>query len=193
MISFLKRNILLIVAFGLPVVFIAGVVLSIYLPGVSTAYDFVYASCNKNYGYYDDICSQYLNNAHVVENGKMVNKPIDPAQDINHNKIPDANEFTARFFRHDTAKNESREITLGETQMLNFNQLLTSPDGVTISNHSSYNSGFFPLLDGRSSYGRSLVKGRRSTRLNLINGVDRYYGPSDFHFIGWVLPGRNDY
>ena len=191
MTSFLKKNILLIIAFGLPVIFVGGIALTVYLPGISTVYDFVYAGCNKNYGYYDDVCSIYLDNAYVVENGKLVSKPIDPAQDINQNKIPDANEFTARFFLHDTAKNESREITLGEAQVLNFNQLLTSPDGVTISNGSHYNSGVFPLFDGRSSWDRSLVKGRRSTRLNLINGTNRYYGPSDFHFIGWVLPGRN--
>ena len=118
MTSFLKKNILLVIAFGLPVIFVGGIALTVYLPGVSTAYDFVYASCGKNY-YYDEICNNYLNHIYVVENGKLVSNPIvDPAQDINQNKIPDANEFTARFFLHDTAKNESREITLCEAQVL---------------------------------------------------------------------------
>ena len=102
------------------------------------------------------------------------------------------NKTTLLVFLHDTKKNESREITLAEAQMLTLNNLLTSPDGVTVSSNYSYNGGdFFPFSGGRSSYGYYLTQGKSKSKINLINSTDQYYYQNNFQFIGWVLPGRN--
>ena len=97
-------------------------------------------------------------------------------------------------FLHDTQKNESREITLAEAKTLNMDSLLTSPDGVTVSNGYNYSGGgdfFFLFGGGRSDYGYYLMKGNSKKKLNLINVSDRSYYQNNFQFLGWVLPGRN--
>jgi len=93
---------------------------------------------------------------------------------------------------HDTLKNESREITIEEAKLLTLNNLLTSPDGATISNNYNSGSDLFIFGGSRSSYGYFLSKGNGKLKLNLINSNDRYYYQNNFKFIGWVLPGRAD-
>lgn len=192
--EFLKKNFAIVLAFMLPVVLIAIVALSTYLPSLflSTNYNFVYSSCTDDRNYYR--CNNYLQKRYSVANNKLVVNDIDPAQDSDNNGIPDINEnYTARIFLHETKKNESREITLEEAQTLSLNGLLTSPDGVTVSSHYDRGVGdFFFIFDGgSSSYDYYLTKGKSKDKLNLINRDDRYYYGDNFQFIGWVLPGRN--
>lgn len=194
--EFIKRNFAILLAFVLPILLIIIVVLSTYLPSlfVSTDYNFIYTSCtdsrNYSFPYY---CNDYLQQRHSVVGGKLVVNPVDITRDSNKDEVPDfgAN-YTARIFLHDTKKNESREITLEEAQMLTLNSLLTSPDGVTVSSNYSYGGGdFFIFGGGHSSYGYYLTEGKSRSRLNLINNTDRYYYQNNFQFLGWVLPGRN--
>jgi len=195
--EFLKKNIAILLAFILPIVLIAVVALSTYLPSLflSTSYNFVYTSCADgiNY-YYSDNCDNYLQKRYSVVGNKLVANNIDPTLDSDNDKTPDINEnYTARIFLHDTAKNESREITFEEAQALTLNSLITSPDGVTVSSHYDRNGGdfFFIFGGGSSSYGYYLTKGKSRDKLNLINNTDQYYYRNNFQFVGWVLPGRN--
>jgi len=192
--EFLKRNFAIVLAFALPIALIAVIALGTYLPSLflSTDYNFIYSSCTEGANYYPYYCNHYLEKYFSVMNGKLVVNAIDPAQDSDKDGIPDIREnYTARIFLHNTAKNESREITREEARMLTLNGLLTSPDGVTVSSNYDRGANFFPFFDGGSSYGYYLTKGKSHRKLNLINRDDRYYYQNNFQFIGWVLPGRN--
>ena len=194
--EFIKKNFAILLAFILPIALIAIVALSTYLPSLflSTDYNFVYSSCTDGTSYYSYRCDNYLQKRYSVVNNKLVVNAVDPTQDSDKDGIPDINEnYTARIFLHDTKKNESREITLEEAQTLPLSDLLTSPDGVTVSSYYNRSGGgFFFIFDGgSSSYGYYLTKGKSRSKLNLINRDDRYYYRDNFQFIGWVLLGRN--
>jgi hypothetical protein len=196
--EFLKKNFAILLAFILPIVLIAVVALSAYLPSLflSTSYNFVYTSCTDGTDYYygNNNCDNYLQKLYSVVGNKIVANNVDLTLDSDNDKIPDINEnYTARIFLHDTAKNESREITFEEAQTLTLNSLITSPDGITVSSHYDRNGGDFSSLFGlsSSSYGYYLTKGKSREKLNLINNNDQYYYRNNFQFVGWVLPGRN--
>lgn len=192
--QFIKQNFAILLAFILPLVFIVGVALSVYLPlaSLSTNYNFVYSSCFGGTDYYSYQCDRYLQNRYSVVNGKIVLNTIGPKQDSDKNGVFDVNEtYTARLFLHDTQKNESKEITLKEAQTLTLDNLLTSSDGVTILSHYNQGGDFFIFGRGSSSYGYYLTKGKARVKLELINNSDQYYYQNNFQFLGWVLPGRN--
>ncbi len=190
--EFIKKNFAILLAFALPILLIVIVALTTYIPSlfISTNYNFIYTSCTDGNSYYPYYCNDYLQKRYIVVDGTLVVKPVDTNQDSDKNGIPDFKEkYTPRLFLHDTAKNESREITEKEAQSLTLSSLLTSPDGVTVS--GNYNRGggdFFPFGGGSSSYGYYLTKGKGRSKLNLINTTDQYYYQNNFQFIGWVLP-----
>lgn len=194
--EFIKKNFAILLAFILPVALIVIVAVSTYLPSlfISTNYNFVYTSCadGRDY-YYPYYCENYLQKRYSVIDNKLVLNTVDLTQDSNKDGVLDFKQnYTARIFLHDTKKNESREISLDEARALNLNNLLTSPDGVTVSSNYSYSGGdFFIFGGGRSSYGYYLTKGKSKSKLNLINNTDQYYYQNNFQFVGWVLPGRN--
>jgi hypothetical protein len=196
--EFIKKNFALLLAFSLPILLIIIVAFSTYLPSlfVSTHYNFIYATCvnNRNYSYSDN-CNSYLQKyssyLSVVDN-KLVVTPIDTTTDSNKDGISDFNKnFNIHIFLHDTLKNESREIPLEEAKSLNLSNLLTSPDGVTVSSNYSRGVDLFPFGGGPSYYGFYLSKGKGKSKLNLINNSDQYYYQNNFEFLGWVTPGRN--
>jgi hypothetical protein len=183
---FIKHHWVIILAFALPISLILLIAISTYLPGffVSTDYNFVYTTCtdHNNQRIYD--CEQNQPVIYTVSAGKIVaqskNITLDPAE---HN----AYTSTTRFFLHDTTTNESHEITLTEATTLQLSELLTSPDGVTVSSHYSGGGDFFIFGGGYNSFGYYLTKGSNRSKLNLINNPDRYYYQDNFKFIGWVL------
>ncbi len=194
--EFIKKNFAILLAFILPILLIAIVALSAYLPSLflSTGYNFIYTSCTDGTNYYYAYnCDNYLQQRYSVVGNKIVANNVDPTIDSDNDSIPDINEnYTARIFLHNTLTNESREITYEEARTMTLNSLLTSPDGVTVSSHYDVNGGdFFIFGGGSSSYGYYLTKGNSKDKLNLINSSDRYYYQNNFQFIGWVLPGRN--
>lgn len=194
--EFLKKNFAILLAFLLPIILIVVVALSAYIPSLflSTDYNFVYTACTDGRDYYSYNCGNYLQKRYLVVGDKLVVSPVDTTVDSDKNGVPDFSEkYIDRIFLHDTKKNESREITLAEAQRLTLNGLLTSPDGVTVSNHYDGSGGgfFFIFGDGRSSYGYYLTKGKSRSKINLINSTEQYYYQNNFQFVGWVLPGRN--
>lgn len=189
--EFLKKNFAIVLAFVLPVALIAIIALSAYFPSffLSTDYNFVYSVCTEGNSY-SYRCYKYPQKRYSVVNNKLVVHGIDPTLDSDKDGIPDINEnYNIRLFLHNTEKNESREITIAEAQTLNLSNLLTSPDGVTVSSH--YDRGGDLFFGIGSSYGYYLTKGKSRSKLNLINSDDPYYYRDNFQFIGWVLPGRN--
>ncbi|HRN69665.1 MAG TPA: hypothetical protein PLS49_00640 [Candidatus Woesebacteria bacterium] len=186
--QFIKKNLTLILAFLIPILLIFVVAINAYFPfsSLKTTYNFVYATCDGYEYNYPAGCDIYAKSLYSVENNKLIVNTIDPAQDSDWDHTSDINEkYVVRLFLHSTAENESREITIDEAQQFEFSSLLTSPDGVTISNEYNSGSGLL-LFDSGSSYGQYLKKGNIRSKLNLING-DRYYAQENFYFIGWVL------
>ena len=188
MAPFLKNNLAVILAFALPILLVIGIALSVYLPSsfLSTEYDFVYAVCdNRGIDRYGDSlpyprdCYSYLNAVYKVKNGKLA------VQEVN---FEGNDSYVARLFRHDSQKNEGREITLAEAQTLKLSGLITSPDGVSVENGYDRGANFFPFFDGSSQFGYYLTKGGKRQKLNLVGENDRYYYDRDnFEFIGWVI------
>lgn len=192
--EFIKKNFAIILAFVIPIVFIAIIALSTYFPSIflSTDYNFIYSVCMDGINHFSSRCDNYPQKRYSVVNNKLVVNDMDSTTDSDNDGVPDVNEkYTARLFLHDTEKNESREITITEAQTLNLNSLLTSPDGITVSSYYDRGSDFFFPFDGGSSYDYYLTKGKSRNKLNLINHDDRYYYRDNFQFVGWILPGRN--
>jgi len=195
--TFLRKNFAIVLAFLLPILLIAGVAVTLYVPSLflSTDYNFLYALCKDDRNYYNyGTCDSYLRARFTVVDGKLKDTPVDPKLDLNKDGLPDFSDtYGARVFLHDTQKNESREISVQEAQLLNLNNLLTSPDGVTVSSRYSRGADVFPFGGGGSSFGYYLTKGNSRSKLNLIHTNDDYYyyNENNFEFLGWVLPGRN--
>lgn len=187
--DFIKKNLIVLLAFVLPIALLLIVVLSIYMPSffLSTDYDFLYTSCSSNNNY-SNRCGNYLQGHYFIVDNKLAISDINPTQDSDKNGVLDINEnYVMHLFLHDTKNNESREVTLKEAQTFTLNHLITSPDGVSVSDH--YQSGSDFSIFGRSSsnYGYYLSKGGSKKKLHLINSNDRYYYRSNFEFIGWVI------
>ncbi|MCA9364891.1 MAG: hypothetical protein KC736_03300 [Candidatus Moranbacteria bacterium] len=193
--EFLRKNFIIVIAFALPIILIIAVALSAYLPSLflSTQYNFIYMSCADTAGHYSyyRVCENHLKKSYPVIDGKLVVHETDPSTVFNEEKV-DKN-FTVHIFLHDTEKNESREITLEQARALTLNNLLTSPDGVTISGKYADSAGgpLFLFGGGSQSYNQYLTKGRSHKKLNLINTPNNHYYLENFHFIGWVVPDKN--
>ncbi len=188
-----KKNFAVILAFLLPLVLIVVVALTVYLPSlfVSTEYSFVYSTCVDNgYSYSCGYNYNYNNQKrYSVVNGSLSVTEIDPNQDLDKNGVPDQKQWTGpRLFIYDTKTSQSREITEQEALGFRYSGLMTSPDGITLSNGYDYNGGVFPFSFGSGSYDYYFVKGKAKKKLNLF-GADsnRYYYQNGFQFIGWVL------
>ena len=173
--EFIKKNIVVILAFMLPILLIIGLAVSVYLPGVflSTQYDFVYATCGGESNY-SKPCDQFIAQAYKIENGKLVPQIV-------------IDLYNPHLFLYDTKNNESREITLDQARGLELSPLLTSPDGVSVDSGYNRGSEFFPFFDGSSNYGFYLTKGSKHRRLNLLGDNNRYYSDNNFKFIGWII------
>ena len=181
----------MIFAFALPVLLIIGIAVSVYWPfqRVTTDYDFIYATCDRyNYSHPTTYsCFDFLN-SYKVENNKLTILEL-PLPPTNRPAIVDRPYIMpiARLFLHDSESNEGREITLAEVQTLKLSGLITSPDGVSVSNKYDRGADFFPFFDGGSSYGYYLIKGGKKQRLNLLGDNNNYYGNDNFRFIGWII------
>ncbi|MDP2593050.1 MAG: hypothetical protein Q8P52_00145 [bacterium] len=182
----------IVLAFALPLLLILVVLFSVYIPSlfISTEYDFIYATCEDNHYYYD--CGAYLNKRYTVKDGKLFENTV-TADEVNarvpipeNAKTATPVEYKTRIFLHDTAENQSREITLEEARGLNLSPLKTSPDGVTVTSSWDYNNDFLFPFSGRSEYYYSLSKGRSKSRLNIIMDEASRYS-QNLQFIGWVL------
>ena len=196
----MKKHLTLIIGIALPVIIIAIVAVSVYLPSkfLKTDYNFVYATCGdgsstyyySDYRYYCD--RGYLDVRYSVEDGKLVYNAPKAGADLNKNGVEDKDEkVTVRFFLHDTLKDESKEITFEDAQKFDYSGLLTSPDGVAVTSGYESNPDVFPFFySGGSQYKYYLTKGSKKKEVNMVLGTEGYYS-GGFKFVGWVLPGRD--
>ena len=185
-----QRKTLLAVAFMLPLVFIAVVFVTSYIPsaGLTSNFNFVYATCSQGQSTYNYYCSNHLLNLYDIENGRLLEQDIPADLDSDNDGVMDINEnYQARLFLHDTANNESEEITFEQAQALTLDERITSPDGVAVEWEYNGGSNFFPFVRYSSRYGYYLTRGNASKELNLINTRNNRYYRDDFRFLGWVI------
>jgi len=185
-----KRQLLILVAFLLPLIFVSVVIVVSIFPSatLSTEYNFLYATCLDGRPGYSFNCRPYLASLYQVEDGKLVEKAVPPELDSDRDGIPDIQEnYRARLFIHDTAKNQSQEVRQPEAEQLQLSDLLTSPDGLTVEWDYQGGGDFFFVFGSRSRSGYYLTRGNGRQRLELINDSNRYYYQDDLLFLGWIL------
>jgi hypothetical protein len=167
------KNIPLIVGLSIPVLMILFIAGSIYLPGVLSKakpqFNFLY-STGGNWG------QEYF----FIQQGKLQKRELKQTSPNSPN-LPNSE---MRLMTHDVTKNESRETSFEEAQLLFLNTAIKSRDGFEIV-YGSYSDGLFPLLFfNGSDYNNVYLKGHGKTqRLNTYK-QNRYI--NNFHFLGWI-------
>ena len=185
-----RQNLLLAIAFGLPLVFILTALVVSYLPAATLdpQYSFVYASCSQGSPPYYYNCGTHLKNRYAVENGIVVAKELPQDLDSDGDGVLDVDEnYVTRLFYHDTTLNQSNELTIAEARSLSLDAKITAPDGIAMEWEYSRGGSFFPFFDGPSRYGYYLTRGSVRDRLNLVGDGERSYYRDDLIFLGWVI------
>jgi hypothetical protein len=172
----IKKNIALVIGILIPILMILFVAGSIYLPGlfIKPKFNFLYVSG-------DD--SSYYNNRYQysIQNNKLIENKTEQPQNQNY-KSP---QFESKLYLYDVVKNESKEISFAETQNLDLDSNVKSPDDFEIV-YGSRGSGFFLFFySGETDHDTRYLKGHNvSKKLNLQLNANSYY--NNFRFIGWI-------
>jgi len=170
----IKKNITLVLGISIPILMILFVAGSIYLPGlfIKPHFNFLYVSGDDYY---------YNQQQYSVQNGKLVKSEIKQPENQNYN--PPRGE--SKLYVYDVAKNESKEISFLETQNLNLDSSVKSPDDFEVV-YGSRGDGFFPFFFwSERDYNTRYLSGHNvSKKLNLQLNGSSYY--NNFRFIGWI-------
>jgi len=186
-----NRQLLIVVAFILPLLFVIVVLAVSVIPSatLTTGYDFLYATCQDGSPPYSYYCRPYLDNRLYVDDGALMEREVPPELDSDRDGITDVQEnYRVRLFLHDTTLNRSQEIGFDEAAGLQLLDRLTSPDDVAVEWETRGGNDFFFIFGNDYRAGYYLTRGNARQRLELINDADRYYYPNGVLFLGWVIP-----
>ncbi|MBI4948095.1 hypothetical protein HY844_00860 [Candidatus Berkelbacteria bacterium] len=175
----------LLVSLSVPVIFLAVVLLSIFISG-----SFVKPDSNFVYFVMDNDNPKFGAN-HMIVNGKL--KFDCRVYDLGEFDV-DCNSRemeSLEFFLYNTNTNESMSITIEQAKSFTYFDGLTSSDGYTVAPHYG-TGGMFAFMDsdgdffgGREEY-QLLLKGKVfSKRINLSDKVMGYQIGYP-NFVGWV-------
>lgn len=171
-----KSNLPLIIGISIPVLMILFVTGSIYLPALLSnarpQYNFLY-SIGEGYPF-------SYNTEYTVEKGKLTKQEIKEGSE----SVP-LRRGHVKFFIHDVAKNQSRDVTFEEAQELELDSNIKSPDSFEIV-HGSGAEGIFPFFfSSREDYKTVYIKGHNiSKKLEVQISRDSY--DESFRFLGWI-------
>jgi hypothetical protein len=168
-----KKNIPLIVGIAVPLLMIAFVAVSIYLPVFLTKpeYDFIYMSGGYGKDYY-----------YEVSNGKIVRIAI-PQPEAPPGVFREPNLSDPKIYHYDVSEDKSTELTFEQAQNYSLDTNHKSPDGFEVTS-GNYSSGF-PFFGGNYDYNTKYIRGHNSARkLNLTLDGGMYY--DNFRLMGWV-------
>ena len=177
----IKDNLLLYIAIGAPILLIAVVAASIYLPNIGhkPKYNFVFS---ESY-YYSGSAFMLDSNGKVQKNTNTTNiikPPINP--DGTFTNFPDP-----QLYLYDVQNNSAAELRLADAQKLQLNSSKESPDGFHVDYGSKNSGSILPLFFSTTDYSNRYLLGHGSQRkLNLPNLQTQYYQP-EFEFIGWIM------
>ena len=185
----MKKNAPLIFAIAVPIIMIAAVALSIYIPRLTTHPNvkFLYTSSQNMYGY---------DYQYAVSDGKLVahdncngNPSCISTLETSLKNDPNKVEYP-QLYLYDATTDSSKTISQTEAMSLSLDSSIKSVDGYTVGHTENYNGlvGMWifggPNSDYNSIY---LKKGSFSRKLVLDsenNGSAFYFG--SFGFLGWV-------
>jgi hypothetical protein len=172
-----KKNLPLILGIAIPLLMIAFVAVSVYLPVFLTKpqHDFIY-SAGDEYG------SGYT---YRVESGKLIRTsiPYQPAEP--KSRIPTVTLSMLKFYYYDVSEDTNTEISFEKAQEHGLDENYTSPDGFEIV-YGNATRGAFPFFfGGNSDYNTRYIRGHNyAKKLNLNLTSQDYY--DEFRFLGWV-------
>jgi len=164
-----KRNGAIWLAVAIPVVVIAVVALSIYVPRLFAhpSTDFVYVMGDTHYG--GDGGTDYR-----VVDGRLVEAPM-----ANYASGP-----RGRLFRYDVKADRGQPLTLDQARALTLDAATTSPDGFRVTYSEGTGGGLFPFDNGDGT--AAVYLDGRGARLKLDLAVGRSYENNGFHFVAWI-------
>ncbi len=168
-----KKNLPLIAGLSIPVLMMALVAISIYIPRMfapKAKTDFVY--CIGGYG---------AQNYYSIQNGVITQRELLP-----HEK---ANKMSMSLYLHDMPANVSREISLAEAQKMKLDSREMSPEGFAVlggvNDYGLMSWMFFG--GGGDRLGMYLAGHNSSQKLKLAgSGQGSLYYYKTPHFLGWV-------
>lgn len=181
----MKKNLPLIIGLAIPLLMIAFVAISIYVPSMLArpAYSFIY-SVKDTYDAYGE--------NYYIENGVIVKKTVPyptstPAYMYPEKRYP---ESKAYLYQYDVKNNSAKEISFDEAKKLRLVSSKISPDGYTLD-QGSYNNGVFEIFGGNAGGSPDwyLRKGAVNKKVNLqfpLEGDRYYYYNNNFRFLGWI-------
>jgi len=189
--NFFKENLVLVLAFSIPLIFIIIVVIIVYLPAklIYSDYEFAYVQCS---GYFAYSCED-ITNYYRVTDGKISISEYDEDMNIESNKITvthkrSENSYdrfsTFKFFIYNTKTDESRAVNIDELKELSFFDEDVSPDGYSVVDEYVGSHDVFPFYFSSSHYG-IFLKNNKNRREIVLDG-----GSRDIDFLGWVLPNE---
>lgn len=176
----IRKNLSLFIGISLPIIMIAIVAASVYLPRLWASppqVNFLYSMADSYdvYGEYYSVESGILKKQETADK----NSPTDPA-------IPKPIITKSRLYLHDVVTNKSREVTFAEAQKFQLDYSIVSLDGFEIV-HGNSGGGFFLFGSSQSDYNSRFLRGHGiSIKMNLISSPEYSYS---FRFLGWV--GKN--
>ncbi len=180
----LAKNAPLIIGLAIPVLMVAFIAASIYIPRLAAKpkVDFLYTWTDYNLPY-----------EYHIENGKLVRAPVQRpggAPKI----VQGQGGSTGKLYRYSMAKGQAAEIALADAQKLTFGDTILSsfptesPDGYQVMQGRRGGGGFFPFFfDSGSDWSAIYISGHGIDRKLPIPApsTQNYYS---FQFIGWILP-----
>jgi hypothetical protein len=172
-----KKNLPLIIGIAVPLLMIAFVAVSVYLPVFLTKpqHDFIYLNGDEygsGYGY-------------RVEGDKLIrtNIPYQPSDP--KSLIPGTTLAEVKFYYYDVSEDTSTEISFEKAQEYRLDSNYSSPDGFEVV-YGNSTRGVFPFFfGGNFDYNTRYIRGHNyAKKLNLnLTSQDYYDG---FRLLGWV-------
>lgn len=179
----IKNNLPLIFGIAIPILMIAFVAISIYVPQmfIKPEYDFLYLM-GENYCYLNvKAVSGTTVSVYSVKNSQLIqNVSDDDLQKCITARVPEL-----KIFMYNVTTEKSTEVTYDYARSLRLDSSPESPDGFKIVRGEG-NGGFFPFyFYSGSDYNTRYITGRNvSKKLNISEGERYYY--NNFTFLGWI-------
>lgn len=207
----MREKLPLIIALGLPALFILGVILFVLFPSSSSLpkISFVYSTYPSNvyelqgaiiivnnkisvnsYNVFRE-CDPYINNVTYDRDGNSVAVDMSKRPMFCDTTLPNANDkrlekllsMGLKIFEHNPAANESRELSIDEALRLTIDDVKESRDGFEFT--YGRNSGDFYGMGSSYSQDYYLKNSAYATKMKLVVPANSQYG-SGVQFIGWV-------
>jgi hypothetical protein len=179
----LKKNFTLVLALAIPVAMVLFIMLSIYIPRLTTHPEvkFLYA-VQKNYSYpYDGITSSYQVIDHKLEQipGQANYRTIKQGAGATTTKL-----LYPTLFVYDSVTDTSTEVSFDTAKAFNLDPRQVTADGYHVSRGSN---GDFLVFGRSNNYNQWYLKnGTYSKKMNLtIATTDQYYY-NDLRVLGWI-------